>query len=77
VTDGVTASQGQRRVGPAPEAIPLPNLRRDLVAIQGAPEEKRWSKLGETGIRESPSENLGTVLGIRELCGRHARGQHD
>jgi hypothetical protein len=76
-SDGVTASQGQRRDGPAPEVIPLPNLRRGLEAIQGVLEEKRWHTLGEPGIRGFPSGNLGMVLGIRELCGRHARGRHD
>jgi hypothetical protein len=76
-SDGVTASKEQRCDGPVPEVIPLPNLRRDLMAIRGVPEEKRWRTLGEPGIRESPSENPGMVLGIRELCEPHAHGQRD
>jgi hypothetical protein len=73
---GVTVPEEQRCDEPELEATPLPNRRRDLVAIQGVPEEKRWRTLGEPAIRESPSEYL-MVLGIHELCGRHARGRRD
>ena len=40
-SDGVTAPVEQRYDEPAPEATLLPNLRRDLMAIQGVPEERR------------------------------------